>query len=126
MMVIGTRLRDLREAKALTQADIEKRTGLSRPYVSRVENGHTVPSIGTLEMWARALGVPLYVILYDGEEPPMARPLERAGLWGSKGKDTRLLRKFRKALARVDDADRALLLTKRSAHRAARRTRRAA
>jgi len=57
-MVISDRLRAIREQKDLSQGDMEKRTGLLRCYVSRVENGHTVPSIGTLEKMARALEVP--------------------------------------------------------------------
>ena len=59
-MVIGDRLRTLREAKDLSQGDIEKRTGLLRCCLSRVENGHTVPSVETLEKFARALELPLY------------------------------------------------------------------
>ena len=43
-MLIGDRLRAIRESKKLSQGDIETRTGLLRCYVSRVENGHTVPS----------------------------------------------------------------------------------
>jgi hypothetical protein len=42
-VVIGDRLRAVREAKNLSQDDIEERTGLLRCYISRVENGHTVP-----------------------------------------------------------------------------------
>jgi transcriptional regulator with XRE-family HTH domain len=59
-MVISDRLRTIREQKDLSQGDIEKRTGLKRCYVSRVENGHTVPSVETLEKMARALEVPMY------------------------------------------------------------------
>ncbi len=55
-MVIADRLRSLREEKKLSQGDIEKRTGLLRCYISRVENGHTVPAIETLEKMARANG----------------------------------------------------------------------
>jgi len=69
-MIIGDRLRELREEKKLSQGDIEKRTGLLRCYISRVENGHTVPAIETLEKMARALEVPLYQLFYDGKEPP--------------------------------------------------------
>ena len=69
-MIMGERLRSLREEKKLSQGDIEKRTGLLRCYISRVENGHTVPAIETLEKMARALEVPLYQLFYDGEEPP--------------------------------------------------------
>jgi transcriptional regulator with XRE-family HTH domain len=48
--------------KKLSQGDIEERSGLLRCYISRVENGHTVPSIETLEKLARAMEVPLYQI----------------------------------------------------------------
>ena len=43
-MVVGERLKDLREQKKWSQGEIEKRTGLLRCYISRVENGHTIPS----------------------------------------------------------------------------------
>ncbi len=70
MLMIGERLRTIRESKNLSQGDIEKRTGLIRCYTSRVENGHTVPSIETLAKFAQALDVPLYQIFYDGEAEP--------------------------------------------------------
>ncbi len=57
-MIIGDRLRVLREHKKLSQGDIEKRTGLLRCYISRVEYGHTLPAVETLEKFARALEVP--------------------------------------------------------------------
>jgi transcriptional regulator with XRE-family HTH domain len=75
-MVIADRLRALREEKKLSQGDIEKRTGLLRCYISRVENGHTVPAIETLEKLARAMEIPMYQLFYDGEEPPK---LSRSG-----------------------------------------------
>ncbi len=68
-MVIGNRLKELRESKQLSQGDIEKRTGLLRCYISRVENGHTVPAIETLEKMARALEVPMYRLFHDGGVP---------------------------------------------------------
>ena len=43
--------------KNLSQGDIEKRTETTRCYISRVDNGHTVPAIETLEKLTRALGV---------------------------------------------------------------------
>ena len=64
-MLIGTRLRQLREQKQLSQGDIEERTGLLRCYVSRVENGHTVPSLETLERFAGVLDVPLYQLFFS-------------------------------------------------------------
>ena len=113
-MIIGERLRTLREYKKLSQGDIEKRTGLLRCYISRVENGHTVPAIETLEKLARAMEIPLYQLFYDGEAPPdLPNLLKRKSsddvAWGSTGKDARFLGRFRRALGRVDDADRRLL-----------------
>jgi len=57
-MIIRDRLREMREAKKLSQGDIEKRTGLLRCYISRVENGHTVPAIETLEKLSSGIGSP--------------------------------------------------------------------
>jgi len=114
-MVIAERLRALREQKQLSQGDIEKRTGLLRCYISRVENGHTVPAIETLEKLARAMEVPMYQLFYDGDEPPQLPDLPKRNsredsAWGSAGKDRRLLNRFRSLLRRVDEADRTLLL----------------
>jgi transcriptional regulator with XRE-family HTH domain len=58
-MIIGDHIRGMCEEKKLSQGDIEKRTGLLRCYISRVENGHTVPASETLEKIARALECPL-------------------------------------------------------------------
>jgi len=88
-MIIGERLRALREEKHLSQGHIEKRTGLLRCYVSRLENGHTIPSIETLEKWARALEVPLYQIFYTGKEPPSTPQPARttdSRLWAPRAK----------------------------------------
>ena len=70
MLMIGERLRTIRESKNLSQGDVEKRTGMLRCYTSRVENGHTIPSIETLAKYAQALEIPLYQLFYDGEEAP--------------------------------------------------------
>ena len=89
-MLIGQRLRDIRESKNLSQGDIERRTGLLRCYTSRVENGHTVPSIETLEKYAGALEVPLYKLFYDGAEPPKKPNLpatKTEPMWGAKGNE---------------------------------------
>ena len=111
-MLVGNRLRELREEKKLSQGDIEKRTGLLRCYVSRVENGHTVPAIETLEKFARALEVPLYHLVYEGSEPPAlpARTSVDTSQWGSVGRDARYLAKLRALLQRMNPDDRKLLL----------------
>ena len=69
-MIVGERLRVLRESKNLSQGDVQKRTGLMRCYISRVENGHTVPAVETLYKFARALEVPMYRLFYEDAESP--------------------------------------------------------
>jgi transcriptional regulator with XRE-family HTH domain len=119
-MLIGERLRALREQKKLSQGDIELRTGLLRCYISRVENGHTVPAVETLEKLARALEMPLYQVLYDGDEPPVL-PRNGTGVhqWGASGPQSRYLARLCQALARMQPHDRDLLLyvTQRMASR---------
>jgi transcriptional regulator with XRE-family HTH domain len=111
-MVIGDRLRTLREQKNLSQGDIEKCTGLLRCYISRVENGHTVPSIETLEKMAGALEIPLYQLFYEGDNPPVLPKHKsvKTPQWGSSGKEARLRAKFHRLLSRTDESDRRLLL----------------
>jgi transcriptional regulator with XRE-family HTH domain len=114
-MIIGDRLREMREEKKLSQGDIEKRTGLLRCYISRVENGHTVPAIETLEKLARALEIPLYQLFYEGEEPPkLPNHLKRNSPndtgWGSTGKEARYLNNLRRLLGKTEEGDRKLLL----------------
>lgn len=114
-MLVGERLRDIREKKNLSQGDVEKRTGLLRCYISRVENGHTVPSVETLEKMARALEIPLYQLFYEGEEPPkidnvvVMKPWDK-NLWGTTGEDERYLIKLRGLLGKVGEGDRKLVL----------------
>ena len=111
-VIVGERLREIRKEKKLSQGDMEKRSGLPRPYISRVENGHTVPSIETLEKIARALEVPLYQIFYEGEEPPEAPKFssETSKEWGSEGEDARLLSQLQKSLGAMDERQRKILL----------------
>ena len=115
-MVIGRRLRKLREQESLSQGDIEKRTGLLRCYISRVENGHTVPSLETLERLAAALEIPLYELFCEGDQPPdlpnlsarqtteeLAKEAEAEG-------EARFIEKVKRVIERIDDKDRQLLL----------------
>jgi transcriptional regulator with XRE-family HTH domain len=114
-MIIGERLRLLREQKQFSQGEIQKRTGLLRCYISRVENGHTVPGIETIEKFARALELPTYQLFYDGEKPPELPNLPKGKTaeeiaWGSSGKEARILSRFRLLLSRMRADDRQLLL----------------
>jgi transcriptional regulator with XRE-family HTH domain len=115
-MVIGMRLRKLREEKNLSQGDIENRTGLLRCYISRVENGHTVPSLGTLERLAAALELPLFRLFYDGEEPPALPHLsgrlsaEDVLLDEQSESDKKFMQKLKSILGQIDEQDRELVI----------------
>lgn len=110
-MFIADRLRQLREAKNLSQGDIEKRTGLLRCYVSRVENGHTVPALETLEKMARACEVRLYQLFYDGSEEPPSESEESSQVdWASRGKGQRLFVKISRLAPTINESNRSLLL----------------
>jgi len=116
-MSIGTRLRVLREEKGLSQGDVEKTTGLLRCYISRIENGHTIPSLETLERFAGAFGVPLYKLFYLGEgESPTPNPLSHKSLDdlaaqpGKAGEDARFLVQFKNVMGQLGDPDRDVLL----------------
>jgi transcriptional regulator with XRE-family HTH domain len=110
-MDVGCRLRMLREQRKVSQGDIEQRTGLLRSYISRVENGHTVPAVETLEKFARALEMPLYELLYDGPQPPSISKEADANEWGSSGKDERFLNKLRYCLSRMSEPEREILMS---------------
>src|SRR5205807_9693675 len=84
-------------------------------FRSRVENGHTVPAVETLEKLARAFEVPLYQLFYEGAEPPqvpnlLKRKSSDEGAWGSSGREARFLSKLRRLLGKSSDEDRKLIL----------------
>ena len=114
-MIIGERLRMLREQKNLSQGEVESRTGLLRCYTSRVEHGHTVPSVATLEKYARALEVPMYKLFYEGEEPPKLVKLPKHEtaddvLWGSSGEDAHTLLQFCRLFCKMEKHNLDLIL----------------
>jgi transcriptional regulator with XRE-family HTH domain len=111
-MDVGKRLKHFRELKGLSQSKIEERTGLVRSYISRVENGHISPSVETLEKFARALDMPLYQLLYEGEKPPKSLKTQAQEIddWASRGKGKRIFSKLQNALQKMSVPDRALLL----------------
>jgi|SRR5690242_12314941 len=109
-MIVGERIRALREEKKLSRGDLQERTGLQRTYIWRVENGYTVPAIETLEKFARGLEVPIYRFFYEGKgRPPLVAVTESGNLWGAMGDDKKLLKKFRQVLAEIDEEERSLL-----------------
>ena len=114
-MTIGERLRALREEKKLTQGDIQKRTGFLRCHISRVENGFMVPTVESLEKFARALEIPTYQLLYEGEGPPKLPNLPKRKttddiLWGRHGKEARMLAQFCRLFSQMEEDDRKVVL----------------
>jgi transcriptional regulator with XRE-family HTH domain len=110
-MVIGGKLKALRAQKNLSQGDIQKRTGLLRCYISRIENGHTVPSVDTLEKMARALEIPMYRLFTDDNRVKKPNiPTERARSRAVISKQDRELRTLAKLLSRMNEKDRGILL----------------
>lgn len=117
-MMIGPRLRQLRDQKGLSQGDIENSTGMLRGYISRVENGHTVPSLETLVRFAAVLDIPLYQLFVADEEAPSTPHLtprksleELVEEGGKAGHDARFLLKLKTLVARIGQPEREVLLT---------------
>ena len=72
-MNLGESIRNIRQEKGLSQGEMQKRTGILRSYLSRVENGHTVPSFATLQRLASAMEVNL-ADFFPGDDPPSPSP----------------------------------------------------
>lgn len=109
-MVVGERLKAIRQIKNLSQGDVQERTGLLRAYISRVENGHTVPSIETLEKITRALEIPLYQLFYDGDEEPRSLKLPKVKIAKLSSTDAKVLTRLRPLLGKIKNRDKRLLL----------------
>jgi transcriptional regulator with XRE-family HTH domain len=127
-VLIGARLRQLREQKGMSQGDVESVTGFLRCYTCRVENGHTVPSLENLEKSAAAFRVPLYRLFYESEEPPSLPKLtplktleELAKKPGKKGQEALFRLKLNKLLAKIGESDREVFLAMAQKLAAARR-----
>jgi transcriptional regulator with XRE-family HTH domain len=110
-MVIGDKLKALRAQKNMSQGDMEKRTGLLRCYISRVENNHTVPSVDTMEKMARAPEVPMYRLFTDHEHVKKPNiPAEVIRSRAARSKPDGELRDFAKLPSRMNDKDQGLLI----------------
>ena len=103
-MNVGQTLRTLRLQKGYSQGDIEKHTGLLRCYLSRVENGHTVPSLGTLTKIAEALDLSLSRFF---EDELKVEAVERETF---DKREVKFLKQIRRYSTDLTDQDRSLLL----------------
>jgi transcriptional regulator with XRE-family HTH domain len=111
-MFIGAWLRQLREQRGLSQADMEKASGLLRGYISRVENGRTVPCLETLERLAAALDVPLYQLFYMNGDDSVPRPKLRSTWRAPDGAmvQNRFLLRLRELCGQMKDSEREFFL----------------
>ncbi len=103
-MKIGAIIRDFRLQRGLSQGDIEKRTGLLRCYLSRVENGHTIPSLETLTKIAQSLEVPLAQFFADTASP-RDLPTQKVS-----DDELRFLTQIRRYSSNLNDSDKKLLI----------------
>lgn len=102
-MNIGETIRNFRLQKGMSQGDIEKRTGLLRCYLSRVENGHTIPSLDTLAKIANSLEIPLGQFFPED-------PASGANLPQLSEEEVRFLSQIRRYSSSLNDSDRKLVL----------------
>lgn len=105
---IGDVIRNYRVERGLSQGDIERRTGLLRCYLSRVENGHTVPSLETLAKIAEALSITL-ADFFPGTETPSERDAQKM-LGELSEEEIRFLGEIRKYSTTLSEGDRRLVL----------------
>jgi transcriptional regulator with XRE-family HTH domain len=109
-LIIAERLKALREQKNMSQADIEKRTGLLRCYTSQVENGRITPSLKTVEKYARAFEIPLYRIFCDKEARKKPILLKAELDFERTEEGLTQVKAFAAAWSRLNERDRRLLV----------------
>lgn len=115
-MVFATRLSRLRTQRNFSQREIAERIGVPKDYVVLVERGQTVPSLETLEPFAKALDVPLHNLFYDGRAPttrhltPRPSLQELADEIGPMGAKARFLLQVKVFARRFDESSRDSLL----------------
>jgi len=104
-MNIGETIRNYRLQKSMSQGDIEKRTGLLRCYLSRVENGHTIPSLETLAKIATAMELPLAQFFGDGTSESGGKAVPHLA-----DDEVRFLTQIRRYSPNLNESDRKLVI----------------
>jgi len=112
---VGARLRAERKSRNLSQADLERRTGLARCRLSWLENGRAVPTIETLEKISDALEIPVYRLLFDGDQSvrvanTSSKIVLNSNRRRSRKNEVRLLGELRDQVRRMREDDQRLLL----------------
>src|SRR3954471_20198964 len=104
-MNIGETIRNFRLQKGMSQGDIEKRTGLLRCYLPRVENGHTIPSLDTLAKIASAMEIALAQFFAEHQVENGHKNLPQLS-----EDELRFLSQMRRYSTNLNDSDRKLVL----------------
>ena len=107
-VAIGEVIRSYRTERGLSQGDIERRTGLLRCYLSRVENGHTVPSLETLAKIAEAMDIGL-ADFFPAHETQRDRDTQRM-LGELSQEEVRFLAEIKRYSSTLSDSDKKLVL----------------
>ncbi len=80
-MQLGRKIRDLRLRRGLTVQQLAEATGLSKGFVSQVENGRTSPSLATLQDFAKSLETSVaYLVVEEDLVPYVVRRGERPNM----------------------------------------------
>ena len=78
-MQLGSKIRDLRLRRRLTVQQLARASGLSKGFISQIENDHATPSLGTLRSLARALQISAaYLVVEEEPAPCVVRAGERS------------------------------------------------
>jgi ribosome-binding protein aMBF1 (putative translation factor) len=56
-LALAHRIRELREAKGLSQAEVAEQIGTKQPSIARIEHGESLPKIEMLQKLARVFGM---------------------------------------------------------------------
>jgi len=108
---IGERMRLYRNTRNLSQLEVEQRTGLRRYNISRVENGHTTPTLATVDKITRALGIPLYQLFYECRvSRANAVTLKHRSRRPQSRREDAYMKRLQRSLIRIPAARRRLLL----------------
>lgn len=113
-VIVGSRLRELRKAKNLSQVQVAKRARVLPCYVSQVEANRLTPSLESLQRLTSAIEVPLYTLFYDGKKPAVPHRVTVAKprpIFGARKNEDQYLSRFRRAFRRLESADQQFLVT---------------
>ena len=73
MKINSDKIKSLRKAKKITQADLSQAVGVTQGMISQIEQGIRNVSMGTMEQLAKILGCSVDELSKDGEPTPFVQ-----------------------------------------------------